>query len=513
MAVGSPSSSTHSLTPLGPTLTGPTQHRPAPLDTSKFTTESPRPTPRDLYTLFPPNQGQTDDDVLLTIRPLWKRRLHQLLEQPASSGSAFAVHMASTALIVLSAVITVLETVPTFHRVSNRVWFGMETGLVVVFTVEYVARVVCWSFSWSSLFRWVLSFYGIIDLLSVLPYYIELMLGQDTSVLFRFSILRMFRLLRVFRPFRYNHTILLTIEVMYLSVRRSQHALLAIGFFVVMILTVFSTLLYFAERGTWDEVMDTFINSDGDPTQFASIPAAAWFVIVTITTVGYGEITPRSFLGRLITLPILVFGLLLITLPSFVLGREFSLVWTQMTEDKGCGVRVEGGRVCVLGVGVKGRLALVHYCIGKGQTGGRLVEGDNHTSPNSTDDLPGTTYPPAPHLASSSRRPHTSTHPSTSTSSHSHPNTHQHIRALSYDPFLATPAPSTAVARDLSNLKLAQNQTELSRQIAELAEEVGRQGVLLGRLVEVLGEGALRGRGKRREGLEGEGGGGYEDEG
>lgn len=116
----------------------------------------------------------------------------------------------------------------------------------------------------------------------------------------------MFRLLRVFRPFRYNHTILLcvrlsslmrlkadniprTIEVMYLSVRRSQHALLAIGFFVVMILTVFSTLLYvllfssrprtdtsglqysryFAERGTWDEALDAFINVDGDPTQFA----------------------------------------------------------------------------------------------------------------------------------------------------------------------------------------------------------------------------------------------------
>ncbi|KAF5329108.1 hypothetical protein D9611_014291 [Ephemerocybe angulata] len=246
MAVGSASSSTHSLTTLGPAY-----HRPAPLDTSKFTTESPRPTPRDLYSLFPPNQGLTDDDVLLTIRPLWKRRLHQLLEQPASSGAAFAVHMVSTALIVTSALITVLETVPTFH-------YG---------------GVCCEG-----------SFYGIIDLLSVLPYYIELMLGQDTSVLFRFSILRMFRLLRVFRPFRHNHTILLTIEVMYLSVRRSQHALLAIGFFVVMILTVFSTLLYFAERGTWDEVMDTFINSDGDPTQFASIPAAAWFVILSRRT-------------------------------------------------------------------------------------------------------------------------------------------------------------------------------------------------------------------------------------
>lgn len=55
---------------------------------------------------------------------------------------------------------------------------------------------------------------------------------------------------------------------------------------------------------------------------------------LAITTVGYGEITPRSFLGRLITLPLLVFGLLLIALPSFVLGREFSLVWESMTRDQ-----------------------------------------------------------------------------------------------------------------------------------------------------------------------------------
>lgn len=100
-----------------------------------------------------------------------------------------------------------------------------------------------------------------------------------------------------------------------------------------MVLTVFSTLLYFAERGTWDPMLEVFLNADGDPTQFTSIPAAAWFVLVTITTVGYGEITPRSFLGRLLTLPLLVFGLLLIALPSFVLGREFSLVWEEMTRD------------------------------------------------------------------------------------------------------------------------------------------------------------------------------------
>jgi len=117
---------------------------------------------------------------------------------------------------------------------------------------------------------------------------------------------------------------------MFLSFRRSKDALLALGFFVLMVVIVFSTLLYFIERGAWDNTLEVFINSDGDPSQFASIPAAAWFVIVTISTVGFGEITPRSFFGRLVTLPLLLFGLLLIALPSFVLGRQFSIVWNEM---------------------------------------------------------------------------------------------------------------------------------------------------------------------------------------
>jgi len=202
---------------------------------------------------------------------------------------------------------------------------------VALFTIEYIARSVAWSGSWRLFFRWITSFYGIIDLLAILPYYIEVALAQDTASFFRFSILRTFRLLRAFRPFRYNNTILLTIEVMFLSFRRSQHALLALSFFVVMVLVVFSTLLYFIERGTWDPSIEAFLDSNGELSQFTSIPAAAWFVLVTITTVGYGDITPRSFLGQIITIPLLVFGLLLIALPTFVLGREFSAVWDMMS--------------------------------------------------------------------------------------------------------------------------------------------------------------------------------------
>ncbi|KAL9711439.1 hypothetical protein Ac2012v2_005984 [Leucoagaricus gongylophorus] len=231
--------------------------------------ESQSPSPTNINDIFPQSTSFGEDIVVDSIHPLWKRSLFTLLERPTFSPSAFLIYAMTTALIVVSALITVLETVPAFHSISSRVWFGIETSLVALFTVEYLARCVAWSHTWWSLLKWTFSFYGIIDLLSVMPYYIELLLQQDTSILFRFSILRMFRLLRVFRPFRYTHTILLTIEVMYLSVRRSQHALLAIAFFVVMIITVFSTLLYFAERGAWDETLQAFINSDGDPSQFS----------------------------------------------------------------------------------------------------------------------------------------------------------------------------------------------------------------------------------------------------
>lgn len=225
----------------------------------------------------------------------------------------------------------------------------------------------------------------------------------------------MFRLLRVFRPFRYNNTLLLTIEVMYLSIRRSRHALLAIGFFAFFVVILFSTLLYFAERGTWDSTLDTFINSDGDPTQFSSIPAAAWFVIVTITTTGYGEMTPRSFLGRLITLPLLCFGLLLIALPSFVLGREFSLVWEKMTRDQSS-----------------------------------TLDQSNSPAPSATQHP---VYPPEPAMTS---------------------------------PRL----------QDLSNFKLAQNQTELSEQIDNLKAIVEMQGKMMNRLLDVI-------EGRKREDVQG----------
>ena len=136
--------------------------------------------------------------------PRWKQDLHALLEQPTSSSAAFVMHIFITSLIIISALVTVFETVPTFRKISNAVWFGFETTLVALFTMEYIARSLAWSGSWRLFFRWTTcmscsparfplavfnhvnrldipeAFYGIIDLLAILPYYIEIALAQDT---------------------------------------------------------------------------------------------------------------------------------------------------------------------------------------------------------------------------------------------------------------------------------------------------------------------------------------------
>ena len=211
--------------------------------------------------------------------------------------------------------------------------FGLDTTLVVLFTIEYITRSLGHSDSFPQYYSWVTSFFALLDLIAILPYYIEVARNDDTSILFRFSILRTFRLFRVFRAFKYQSQLLLTIEVMYVAVQRSKDALVALSFFILLVLVFFSTLIYFAERGTWDASIGAFLDADGDPSLFDSIPQTAWFALVTMSTVGYGDVVPRSMLGKLLTVPLLMFGLLLIALPSFVLGRNFAIVFDAMNKQ------------------------------------------------------------------------------------------------------------------------------------------------------------------------------------
>ncbi|KAF9353347.1 hypothetical protein BGX26_008871 [Mortierella sp. AD094] len=264
------------------------------------------------------------------IRNPFKRRLYLLLEDPSSSNAAFALNVWVSFAIILSAVITTIETIPAFRSTDSKVWFYFETIMVGFFTIEFIARIICHSDSLKQLKKFIFSPLAIIDFISILPYYIEMALTKDTTVYFRFTIMRLFRLLRVFRTFKYSSTIIMTIEVMIVAIKRSMDALSALFFFLITGTMLFSTLLYFAERGEWDEARQVFVDANNNPSTFDSIPSAFWFVMVTITTTGYGDMVPTTFIGKLISFPAMMCGILLITLPSIIIGRNFTLVWEAM---------------------------------------------------------------------------------------------------------------------------------------------------------------------------------------
>ncbi|EJD47333.1 hypothetical protein AURDEDRAFT_163545 [Auricularia subglabra TFB-10046 SS5] len=129
-----------------------------------------------------PLDDEDEEAALYELRETapWKRRLRRLLESSNSSPAAFVVHVVTTALIIFSALVTILETLPMFHTRGDRVWFGMETSLVALFTVECIARVLAWPSSWSAFFGWFSSFFAIINLMAILRYYIEIALQAGT---------------------------------------------------------------------------------------------------------------------------------------------------------------------------------------------------------------------------------------------------------------------------------------------------------------------------------------------
>ncbi|EIW69492.1 hypothetical protein TREMEDRAFT_30526 [Tremella mesenterica DSM 1558] len=408
---------------------------------------------------FLPDAGEDPFVVAQSIRSRWKRKLFLLMEEPSSGREAFFVHVMVTGSIIFSAILTMLSTLPAFHTdpTSTRALFGLDTTIVVLFTMEYIARSLAHSDSWTQYYRWSTSFFALLDLIAILPYYVEVARNEDTSILFRFSILRTFRLLRVFRAFRYQNQMLLTIEVMYVAVRKSSDALAALSFFILLVLVFFSTLIYFAERGTWDATLGAFVNADGDPSLFDSIPQTAWFALVTMSTVGYGDVVPRSFLGKLLTTPLLLFGLLLIALPSFVLGKNFAIVFDAMAAHQA-----------------------KH---GPSITSSARNSLDRPSSPplNMMENANGTPLLP---LTSEPLPPMAPKNPSTPAAAgpqaqHRTPGPPMRMWDGDADP--------RNKDRDLTNTKLAKNQLVLLEQIAVLQRALDRQGEMLERLLSIEG--------------------------
>eukprot|EP01006_Ploeotia_vitrea_P052612 TRINITY_DN67713_c1_g1_i1.p2 TRINITY_DN67713_c1_g1~~TRINITY_DN67713_c1_g1_i1.p2 ORF type:complete len:454 (+),score=242.72 TRINITY_DN67713_c1_g1_i1:83-1444(+) len=241
----------------------------------------------------------------------WFRTLvHLTLEDPHFSPVARVLSMFIMLLILLSTVAFCMETIP--ELADSPFWYGLEFFVVVVFTVEYVARLMCSC----KLLSFVTSPLNVVDLFAVLPFYID-QLGDsgEAETLRVFRVVRLARIFRLFKISRYSSYM----QIMGEAMKRSSDAFGLLLFFISIAVIIFSSLMYFAEKDTVDE--------SGEHV-FRSIPATFYWCIVTMTTVGYGDIFPRTTFGKIIASVTMICGILVIALPVTILGSNFSDVYS-----------------------------------------------------------------------------------------------------------------------------------------------------------------------------------------
>ena len=239
-----------------------------------------------------------------------RQRVDQVLNDATSGQVGRAVSLGLIVLILLNVLAVMAESVAEI-RSSYGAWLaGFEIFSVTVFVTEYLLRI--WSCTASPLHshpvlgrvRFALTPLAIIDLLAVLP---TLLLWTGLGIDLRFlRILRLARLLRIAKLGRYSRAL----QSMGLVVRSRREELLMAVVLMIMVLVVASSLMYMAE-------------SDRQPEAFSSIPATMWWGIMTLTTVGYGDVYPITTLGKITAALIAIAGIGLFALPAGIVGSAF----------------------------------------------------------------------------------------------------------------------------------------------------------------------------------------------
>lgn len=202
--------------------------------------------------------------------------------------------------ILLSVFVAVLDSVGAVHARHARELLAIEFAFTVLFTIEYALRLWCLERPW----RYARSFFGVIDLLSLLPMYLTLVF-TSAHFLIVVRVLRVLRIFRVLQMARYQSEA----AVLLGALQRSRRKILLFVSTVVVLATVFGALMYLVE---------------GPEHGFTSIPRSIYWAIVTMATVGFGDITPKTGLGQFITSIIIIIGYGIIAVPTGIYTAELA---------------------------------------------------------------------------------------------------------------------------------------------------------------------------------------------
>lgn len=282
--------------------------------------------------------GNDEDEPLLPSssakgvkQPTLRERVYLLMEEPLSSTAAMFVTGLIGTCIVLSVVAFCVETMPSMEQ-YRETWFMLETIFVGVFTAEYLIRLWSTVPEQKTFCSFVIDPFNVIDVLAIAPYYLTLIItltmGGPAGVDLR--VLRALRLLRLLKLARYSAQA----KIIVIALSRSGASLVMLTFLLLFALILFSTLIFVVERGSWSAREGCYVRKeDGACSPFQSIPEASWWAITTMTTVGYGDVFPKSSLGRVVGACCMIGGILSVALPTTVLGVQFSDAYDDVTAE------------------------------------------------------------------------------------------------------------------------------------------------------------------------------------
>jgi voltage-gated potassium channel len=230
----------------------------------------------------------------------WRERLFTVIfEADTRAGRLF--DLALLVLILLSVVIVMLESVPGLEARYGWTFNIIEWTLTFLFTVEYILRLYCVR----SPMQYARSFYGLVDLLAILPSFLSLLLPQTRFLL----VIRSLRLMRVFRILKLTHFVREGRHIVQ-SLKASIRRIFVFLVFVLLLSVILGAMVY---------VVESQVNSS-----FSSIPQSVYWAIVTITTVGYGDISPVTPVGKSLASLIMLLGYGILAVPTGIVTMELS---------------------------------------------------------------------------------------------------------------------------------------------------------------------------------------------
>jgi len=228
----------------------------------------------------------------------WRQRLYIIIfEADTRAGRLF--DLALIAVILASVVVVVLDSMATVHALHEDLFNVLEWAFTLVFTTEYIARLLCVRRPW----RYARSGFGIIDLLALLPTYLAILVPGVHALID----VRVLRLLRIFRVLKMGAYVA-EFGALGRALAASRRKILVFMSFVMLVVLVMGTLMYVVE---------------GPANGYTSIPVGVYWAITTMTTVGFGDITPHTDLGRLIASVMMLIGWGTLAVPTGIVSAEF----------------------------------------------------------------------------------------------------------------------------------------------------------------------------------------------